>query len=246
VTRRFDGDELAGAVFDKTDLSGARFVEADLSGSHLRGVVLDGAVIDGSIEGLVVNGVDVEPLIEAELDRRHPERLLLRSTDPDELREAWRQAEATWAATTAEALARPEAHLRLQVDGEWSFLETLRHLAFASDSWIGAGVLGALSFDPIEMAGWWLDSAGAGLDVDADPSVDEVLRVRASRQAMVRDWLAGVTVAELEQTTLPDPSMLWPPQQPRTALSRLHVVLNEEWWHHRFVRRDMAQWPSSA
>ncbi len=245
MTRRFDGDDLTHAEFDRSDLTGATFLESDLSGARMRGVVLDGAVIDGSIEGLVVNGVDVETLVEAELDRTHPERLLLRSTDPDELREGWRVVEGAWAATTAEALARPEADLRLRVDGEWSFLETLRHLSFASDSWIGAGVLGVREFDPIEIAGWWFDSAAAGLDVDADPTVDQVLALRASKQAMVRDWLAIVTAADLERPTRPDASMLWPPQEDRTALSRLHVVLNEEWWHHRFARRDMEQWPSS-
>ena len=25
-----------------------------------------------------------------------------------------------------------------------------------------------------------------------------------------------------------------------TALARLHVILNEEWWHLQFARRDMA------
>jgi hypothetical protein len=243
MTQRFDGDDLPGAEFIKTDLSGATFLEADLSNARMRGVVLDGAQIDGSIEGLVVNGVDVEALVGAELDRLHPERLLLRSTEPDELREAWRLLEQAWSATTAEALAHPETHLRLRVDGEWSFLETLRHLAFASDSWIGAGVLGTLAFDPREIAGWWFDSAAAGLDVDSDPSVQEVLELRASRQAMVRDWLDTVTAEEMQHLTAPHPSMLWPPQQQRTALSRLHVVLNEEWWHHRFARRDMAAWP---
>jgi hypothetical protein len=244
MNRRFDGDDLPGAEFVKTDLSGATFLEADLSNARMRGVVLDGAQLDGSIEGLVVNGVDVEPLVEAELDRLHPERLLLRSADPDELREAWRLLELAWSATTAEALGHSEDHLRLRVDDEWSFLETLRHLSFASDSWIGAGVLGRLTFDPREIAGWWFDSAAAGLDVDADPSVDSVLELRASRQAMVRDWLDTVTVDELQRLTAPPSSVLWPPQDERTALSRLHVVLNEEWWHHRFARRDMAVWPA--
>lgn len=245
MTRRFDGEDLPGAEFLRTDLSRAVFLESDLSDARMRGVVLDGAVLDGSIEGLVVNGVEIEPLVEAELDRRHPERLLLRSGDPDELRRGWAALEQAWSATTAEALTHREAHLRLRVDDEWSFLETLRHLAFATDSWIGVGVLGTTTaFHPLEIAGWWFDSAAAGLDVDADPTLDEVLALRAEKQALVRDWLAGVTREQLDLVRSPDPALPWPPQEQRSALSRLHVVLNEEWWHHRFVRRDMARWPA--
>ena len=44
------------------------------------------AVTDGLVSNLVVNGVEVTSYVEAELDRRHPVRLLIRSTDPADLR----------------------------------------------------------------------------------------------------------------------------------------------------------------
>ena len=74
--------------FVDADLSGALFREVDLTGARMYGVVLSNADIDGAIDGLRVNGVEVAPLIEAELDRLHPERLALRPTTPDELRTA--------------------------------------------------------------------------------------------------------------------------------------------------------------
>jgi hypothetical protein len=47
------------------------------------------ASIDGcDIDGLVINGVDVSPLVEAELVRREPARSLRRSPDPAGLRAA--------------------------------------------------------------------------------------------------------------------------------------------------------------
>src|SRR5690349_22751331 len=91
-------------VFADADLSGARFVRSDLSGAVMRAVDIEGAEIDAPwlLEGdggLRVNGVDVIPLVEAELNRRFPGRAARRATTPDGLRAAWAGVEATWAAT---------------------------------------------------------------------------------------------------------------------------------------------------
>ena len=72
-------DDLQGAEFHDINLRGARFVGADLSGAVLRGVEIANAEIDSPWldEGgafLRVNGVDVVPLVEAELNRRFPGR----------------------------------------------------------------------------------------------------------------------------------------------------------------------------
>jgi len=52
---------------------------------------------------------------------------------------------------------------------------------------------------------------------------------------MVRDFLAGVTPAEL---AVPRRNP-WAPQYPETTLSCLHTILEEEWEHHRFAVRDL-------
>src|SRR6478735_2067956 len=78
---RFEARDLAGAHFEDVNLASARFRECNLMGATMTGVVLTRADIDGVIDGLVVNGVEVAPLIEAELDRRDPRRVELRPTD---------------------------------------------------------------------------------------------------------------------------------------------------------------------
>src|SRR3954453_2901380 len=86
------------ARFEDEDFTDAEFRECDLTRARLIGVVLQDAVIDGLVSNLVVNGVEVGSYVEAELDRRHPVRLLIRSVDPAELRQAHQQLQATWAA----------------------------------------------------------------------------------------------------------------------------------------------------
>ena len=68
--------------FVDQDLTGAEFRECLMSNTRFVGVVLQDADIDGLVTNLVVNGVEVMGYVEAELDRRHPVRLLIRSDDP--------------------------------------------------------------------------------------------------------------------------------------------------------------------
>jgi hypothetical protein len=89
--------------FDDEDLTDAEFRECDLSRARLVGVVMQDVEIDGLVTNLVVNGVEVMSYVEAELDRRHPVRLLIRSDEPADLREAWRQLRQAWATTTERA-----------------------------------------------------------------------------------------------------------------------------------------------
>src|SRR5258708_10005469 len=77
------------ARFEDQDLTDAEFRECDLTRARLIGVVMQDAVIDGLVSNLVVNGVEVTSYVEAELDRRHPVRLLIRSADPADLRQAF-------------------------------------------------------------------------------------------------------------------------------------------------------------
>jgi hypothetical protein len=70
-------DELQGAEFVNANLRGARFVGADLCGVVMRGVDVDGADIDApwlleSGGSLRVNGVDVAPFVEVELNPAFP------------------------------------------------------------------------------------------------------------------------------------------------------------------------------
>jgi Pentapeptide repeats (8 copies) len=133
-------DDLQGAEFVDADLRGARFRRADLSGVVMRAVDVREADIDAPwlFKGdsfLRVNGVDVIPLIEAELNRRFPGRASRRAMDPDGLRAAWAALERTWAATIERVAAMPAGTVDVSVGGEWSFAQTLRYLVVATDVW---------------------------------------------------------------------------------------------------------------
>ena len=236
--------DLRGAEFIGADLRGARFAEADLSGVVMRGVSAEGVDIDdpflcdgGSV--LRVNGVDVVPFVEAELDRRFPGRSARRAEDPDGLRAAWAALERTWPATLARVAAMPAGTVDSAVDGEWSFAQTLRHLVLATDIWLGRAILEVEQpFHPIGLlcAGTeGEDGFDMSVFTTVPPTYAEVLEVRAGRVAMVRDFLATVTpdVLAAPRKNPHDPG------RPETVRSCLHVILKEEWEHLRYAVRDL-------
>jgi hypothetical protein len=236
-------DDLQGAEFTDADLRGARFRRADLSGVVMRAVDVREADIDAPwlFDGesvLRVNGVDVIPLVEAELNRRFPGRARRRATDPDGLRAAWAALERTWAGTLERAAAMPAGIVDVSVGGEWSFAQTLRHLVMATDTWLGRAILGIEQpFHPIGQPNAEYETDGNDMSIFATvtPSYADVLEVRAGRVGMVRDFLATVTSDDLAQAR----KNPWAPEYPETVLSCLHVILAEEWEHHRYAVRDL-------
>ncbi|GAB2699526.1 DinB family protein [Thalassiella azotivora] len=238
----FERDDLSGARFERTSLKGARFVSVDLSDAVVRGSEVAGVEIDSPwlLEGgsLLVNGVDVVPLVDAELNRRFPGRADRRAEDPEALRRAWAALEGTWAATLDRVAAMPAGTVGESVDGEWSFAQTLRHLVMATDTWLGRAVLGLeRPYHPIGQPDDSYAAEGNDPSVfsETSPSWEEVLEVRAGRVAMVRDFLAGVTLEELAV----ERRNPWAPEYPETTLSCLHTILEEEWEHHRYAVRDL-------
>ena len=228
--------------FDDEDLTGAEFRECDLSRTRLVGVVMQDAEIDGLVTNLIVNGVEVMPYVEAELDRRYPVRLLIRSDDPADLAEAWRQLRDDWARTLDRVRLMPEGSEHRRVDGEWSMVETLRHLVFVHDSWFRRCVRGRS--EPFTAMGlgppFVPDQKEQGLDRSARPSLDEVLRVRDQQALEIQAWLAQVTPEQLAQTAPVPDDERWPPYaKGRTVRQCLGTVLNEEWAHHGFCVRDL-------
>lgn len=228
--------------FDDEDLTGAEFRECDLSGARLVGVVMQNVEIDGLVTNLTVNGVEVMPYVEAELDRRHPVRLLIRSDEPGDLRQAWRQLGDDWATTIERVRSMPEGSEHQGVDGEWSMVETLRHLVFVHDSWFRRCVLGLTEpFTAMGLASPFVpDQEELGLDQSARPGLDEVLIVRDRQASEIEAWLGEVTLEQLaEPAPVPDDDR-WPPYaKGRRVQQCLVTVLNEEWEHHGFCRRDL-------
>lgn len=239
---RFERVDLSDAQLHAVDLSGARFRGVDLSGAVMRGVELVDVDIHGEIVDVKINGVDIGPLVEAELDRRYPDRVKMRPTDPAGFGEAWDIIERLWAQTVDRARRLPPELLHEPVDGEWSFTETLRHLVFATDAWIRRAILGDPSpWHPLDLP-WdeMPDTPGVPRDRAARPLLETVLELRHDRMATVRQIIDGLTDESLAGGTEPVEGPGWP--QPRSYPVRqcLLVILNEEWEHRQYAERDLA------
>ncbi|MFC0006493.1 DinB family protein [Micromonospora siamensis] len=161
--------DYEGAEFIDLSMASATFREVDLSGARMRGVLLLDADIDGAIDGLRVNGVEVMPLIEAELDRLHPERLRLQPTTPETMRDAVDVIEELWQATLRRASVLPEEAVHRSVNDEWSLAQTLRHTIFVVDAWYGhAAALRPNPFHPIGVpASFTTNGTEFGIDESA-------------------------------------------------------------------------------
>lgn len=97
-------ENLRGSTFRNRILRESRFIGCDLCGVVVRGSDVAGMEIDSPwlVEGvsrLLDNGVDVVPLVDAQLNTRFPGRELREEADPPGLRSVWAALEKGWAAT---------------------------------------------------------------------------------------------------------------------------------------------------
>lgn len=238
MPEEFEGD-LAGAVFWGADLSGARFRDVDLTGTRISHAWVVDVEIDALVDRLVVNGVDVTAYVN-EHDEWYPLRTMIRPNDPEEARAGWAELEAAWATTIARARALPESAVHEQVDGEFSFVQTIRHLIFAMDKWFTAPVLGD-GFSPIGLPNTGsLDFGFPGLDYALTPTLDEALAVRAEQGRRFEDYLTTVTASDF----LTPVEVMENGDNP--IKDCIFTVLEEGFWHNRYAVRDLAVLESRA
>lgn len=238
---RFEDVRMVGATFHNLTLRDATFHWVDLSNIRIRSALLDGAEINADFGRLVVNGVDVAPLIEAELDRRHPGRAQMRAEGVEGYRASWELLRSLWDATIERARQLPEERLHESVGGEWSFIETLRHLLFVVEAWVLRAVLGdpapwhplTLPFD--EMA----DTPGVPRDRTVRPSLDEVVEALADRHRVAGEVFHQLTEERLAERTTPVAEPGWPESTSFVVGECLRVVLLEEFEHRLFAERDL-------
>jgi hypothetical protein len=237
---RFEDVYLTDARFHDVDLTNARFHLVDLTGVMIRGAALVNVDISGEIENLRVNGVDVVPLVEAELNRRYPDRVKMRPADADGFREAWDILERLWQRTVGRARGMDPNLLHQRVEGEWSFIETLRHLVFATDAWVKRAMLGEPSpWDRLDLPHDEMpDIPSVPRDRDARPSLDEVLALRADRMATVRHVIADLTDEQLAGRTEPVMEPGYPEPESFAVRRCLQAIVSEEWEHRLYAERD--------
>ena len=228
-------EDFKNAQFREADFGGAHFHSVNFSNVKVTNAWLFNVALSGMVGNLSVNGVDVTSFVEAQLNERHPERRLLVPSDPDGMRSAWTVIETFSAATVARARALPPEKLNVSVDTEWSFLDTLRHLVFATDRWITGPVLGeARPFHPLGMPNPPHGEADAEyFDLDAAPTLDEVLVVRRGRMDRVAELMKEADGAGLSRQ-VPSPN-----GGTATVMSCLHIVFRDEWWHNQYANRDL-------
>jgi DinB superfamily/Pentapeptide repeats (8 copies) len=237
-------EQFRGARFDVADLRGARFTDCDLTGVTIRDGWLMNVSISGYVSNVTVNGVDISDFVNAELDRRHPERLQFREVQTaDDFRTMWETIERLWAPAMERAERLPAAALTQQVNEEWSFAQTLRHLVFITDAWASRTVRDEeIPYHPLGLPQSWYpaaDAAGLGIDLAAQPDYAEILAARADRMAVMRRIVAGLTDDSLGQLCQRSPAPGYP-DEARTVVDCIVVVIDEEIEHYRFAVRDLA------
>jgi uncharacterized damage-inducible protein DinB len=230
------------ARFSECDASGMRLRDCDLRDVKATSCVLSGMRLSGEFDTLFVNDVDVTAYVAAELDRRFPERVMARELKTaDDYRAMWQTIEGLWADTLARSEKLPEPARQERVDEEWSLAETLRHLVFATDLWVGRMLLDLpepfhrLGLPPTDFP----PQDVPALDLGARPSFAEVVDARRDRVALVRGVVARLTDAELDRTSTRELPAAW--QEPKPSVAEcLAVVINEEIEHRRYAERDLA------
>ena len=161
-------------------------------------------------------------------------------TTVEGFQEAWAILERLWAATVDRARALPPELLHERVRDEWSFIETLRHLGFASAAWVGRMVLGDPSpWHPLDLP--WDEAPGW----DGHPLGPRGASVagRGPRRTPQtpghgprRDRRADPRAAR-QTVTRTEPG--WPQLEDFPLAQCLFIVVNEEWHHRLYAERDL-------
>lgn len=205
----FEHRDLSGAVFHDVNLhravfDGVNLGEATIRDANLRNVTITGA----NIEGLTIYGIRVDRLIEAEFDRRDPERVSLRMADPhdprsvrgvmDRLDEVRRQFYAALRAADPDVLvARPSA-------GKWSAIEQVRHLLFAEDLYFNRWILrNDRPWNPLGLLPAFLgnEATYATVGVQATHDLEAVWAEWDALHVHTRAFVASVTAEQLRRST---------------------------------------------
>jgi hypothetical protein len=228
----FEFRDLSDSQFWGVDLQRTTFRDVDLSGSRMSHSRLVDVEIDAQIDRLVVNGVDVTTYVN-ERDEWFTLRAHLLRSDMSSLREGWPKYVSAWTDAIGRARRLPDEQRHASVDGEWSFVQTIRHLVFATDKWFTAPVLGG-AFDPIGLPNSGSKDFGwPGLDQASQPSFDDVVEVWQDRAASVGNYLDGVEAGALDTTV----DVL--ENGPHAVHDCIGVVFEEHFQHLRYALRDL-------
>lgn len=228
----FEFQDLSDAVFWGVDLRRATFRDVDLMGARISHARLVDVAIDAEIDRLVVNGVDVTAYVN-ERDAWFALRRHLHPTEAGPMRDGWNDFRVAWERAIERAAGLSPTQQQASVDGEWSFVQTLRHLVFATDKWFTVPVLGG-TFHPIGLPNSGSANFGfPGLDAAADPTFDEAAEAWRDRSDKLREHLAAIGPAPLAAEV----------EILENGTTEVHdcigVVFEEHFEHLRYATRDL-------
>ena len=235
MAEEFEGEDFSEAMFWGVDLTKSTWRDVNFTGARMKSVWVVDVDIDGSVDRLVVNGVDVTEFVN-EHDIWYPLRGMLRPTDVAGVRAALDALAAAWSATIDDARSLSDAQLHESVGGEFSFIQTQQHLVFGVDKWFRVPLLGQNTFHALGLPNTGSRDFGwNGIDLDERPSLDEVLAVRAGQSAQLGVFVDSLSdddfgreVEVLENGTVP-------------LIECFYTVFEESFEHHRYALRDLAE-----
>jgi hypothetical protein len=205
----FEKRNMQGTVFRDVNLEGAVFDDVNLAGGSIRDATLENFSIDEAyIKGMTIFGIRVDLLIEAELDRRDPERVRLRMEDPhdpasvqvlmdrlDELRAGFCNLLRSTEPRILTAQPGPE---------RWSVIENLRHLVFAEDLYLNRWILrNDQPWNPVGLIPNFLkdDPAYDGVGGEPTEDLEAILAAWEEIHAQMKEVSGLLTAEELRQDT---------------------------------------------
>jgi hypothetical protein len=149
------------------------------------------------------------------------------------VRDGWQVYDAAWEKVIERGVTEEQRYA--SVDGEWSFVQTIRHLVFAIDKWFTVPILGG-TFHPMGLPNSGsVDFGWPGLDAASDPTFEAAVTAWRDRSAKMRDHLA-----DIEPGTLTGEVVVL-----ENGVSAVHdcigVVFEEHFEHLRYVERDLAR-----
>jgi hypothetical protein len=191
--------------------------------------------IDAIVRRLVVNGVEVTDYVN-ERDPWFAIRSRLFPTTRADMVAGLAALDEAWQETIAAARSLPAALLDEQVDGEFSFVQSVRHVVFAIDKWFLAPVLGE-PFAPMGLPNTGsLDFPWPGLRYELRPTIDEALAALADRMQRLTAFVDALTDAD----DLDRPYEILENGPGHALHDCIGVCMEEAFWHLRYARRDLA------
>ena len=136
-------------------------------------------------------------------------------------------------ATMQRAGAFSEDELQHGVNGEWSTVQSLRHVILVIDLWLSKSVNGdADPFHPMALPPSFMPPKlpGTSIDPDAKPTFDEACEVLRGRLATVRTTIDGLAPVDLDRPVQ---------SHAKTVGGALNVLFKELQAHNHFVNRDL-------